>query len=330
MLKRFNNTNAFTAIKLSEEGKVPKEVQILRVGSFKHPKYGQFDITSETLSEFKRNFDARVRGIDVAFDYFHKSDEEAAGWPEGLELRENGTELWGINVEWTPTAQQKLADKEIRYFSPDFAFKWEDPESGNVYNNVLFGGGLTNRPFVKEMKAIVADELQGEIYMNELEKAQAALKLSEEKVTKLSEEKVAMEKQMADMPKPDKVQALEQQIAALQAELAKEKQAGEVAMAEKKKLEEAAKLSEKEKEFNVLLSEGKACAAQKDAYISGNVVEFGKLAAKPNMQGNGNVNLHENDDATKAILKLAEEKHKADPKMTRGQAILAAKQELKK
>jgi flagellar biosynthesis chaperone FliJ len=331
---RINKTSALSSIKLNEKA-VPTEVQVLRVGKFNHPIYGNFEITPQTLSEMKANFEAQVRGIDVAFDYFHKSDEEAAGWPQALELRENGQELWATQVEWTPKASRKLSDREVRYFSPDFAFQWTDPETNTKYNNVLFGGGLTNRPFVKEMKAIVADEIKGE-NVTELEKAQAKVKEQDEQIKKLSEEKGAVEAKMADMvPKPaagDDVVALKAQIAQLQAELAKAKGDSEAALAEKAKAQEAAKLAEKTSEFNVLLSEGKAVAAQKDAFLKGNMTEFIKLAQPVNLQGKGSgasdAPIEESD--ANAIIKLAEAKQKENPKLSRGDAISIAKKELKK
>ena len=327
---RIKNTNAYSAIKLADSGQVPKEVQVLRVGKFNHPRYGIFEITSQVLAEMKANFDAKVRGIDTAFDYFHESDKEAAAWVNALELRENNQELWAA-VEWTPKAAQKLAERELRYFSPDFAFKWQDPESGNTFSNVLFGGGLTNRPFVKEMKAIIADEFKGET-MTELEKAQAKVKELEAANVKLSEDKAMLEKKMEEMPKPEgasKVAELEAKIAALQAELAKEKGAAEVAMAEKKKLEEEKVCAEKKAAFNLLLSEGKVVKAQEEAFLKNDTVKFAELAQPINLKGSGHV--HEIQDAdSAAIIKLAEEKQKADPKLDRGTAISLAKKQLKK
>jgi hypothetical protein len=331
---RINGTSIYSPIKLGENQFVPKDVQVLRVGSFKHPKYGEFEITRPLLAEMKANFENKVRGIDVAFDYFHESDKEASAWVNSLELREDGDELWA-SVNWTPKAEKKLAERELRYFSPDFAFQWTDPESGTSFNNVLFGGGLTNRPFVKEMKAIVANEKQGE-NMTELEKLQKQLEESKAQNVKLSEDKVAMEKKMADMvPKadapPDKVAELEKQIAALQAELAKAKGESEAALAEKNKAEAAKVLAEKEGAFNVLLSEGKACAAQKDAFMKNDMTEFVKLAQPVNLKASGSsesVELGEAD--AKEIIKLAEEMQKTDVKLSRGDAISKAKKQLKK
>lgn len=332
---RINKSSSFFAIKLGEGETVPNKVQVLRVGKFKHPQYGNFEISTQTLAEMKANFDARIRGIDVSFDYYHESNEDASAWVKELILEESGTELWAI-VDWTPKAQQKLAERELRYFSPDFAFQWEDPETGSSFNNVLFGGGLTNRPFVKEMQAIVADETktQGD-KMTELEKAQAALKLAESKAVKLSEDLDAANKKMEEMaPKAEaggKVAELEAKIAALQAELAKEKESAGKMLEEKKKLEEDKVLAEKTSAFNVLLSEGKACAAQKDAYLKGDMEGFIKLAQAVNLNPAGNSNSGNGGNAdADAIIKLAEEKQKANPKLSRGEAISIAKKELNK
>ncbi len=321
---RLNGTTLFSTLQLAESG-VPTAVQMLRVGKFNHPKYGKFEITSQTLAEMKANFDARVYGIDPAFDYYHDSDKDAAGWPKALELREDGTELWAVNIEWTPPGAQKLADKALRYFSPDFAFRWKDPESGKVHSNVLFGGGLTNRPFVKEMQAIVADERDE---MTELEKAQARVKELETANVKLSEEKTAAVAQMADMQPKGDAEALKAQIAELQAKLAKLEGDHANVLAEKTKMEAEKVLAEKESEFTVLLTEGKACAAQKDAFIKGDMKEFLKLSQPVNLKGAGSTASGDEGAKEDRILKLAEEKRKADPQLEMGDAISLAKKEI--
>lgn len=327
----YKETSAFSAIKLAEGNKVPNKVQVLRVGKFKHPSYGDFEITPKVLAEMKTNFDARVRGIDISFDYYHDSDKDAAGWPTALELSSDGTELWAINVDWTPEATKKLSDRALRYFSPDFAFKYVDPETGKSYSNVLLGGGLTNRPFVKEMKAIVAAENKtGANDMNELEKAQAALKLSEEKVVKLTEEKAAAETKLADMAPKSKIEELTAKIAELQKELEAEKAKGETVLAEKTKVEEEKKLAEKTAKFNLMLSEGKACAAQKDAFLKGDMDKFLELAEKPNLNGSGSGSSGGDGGGADAekVLKLAEDKRKADKNLSQPEAIKLARKEL--
>ena len=76
--KRINKTSAYSRIQLSDKAEVPKDLQYLRVGKFNHPQYGFFEITSQVLSEMIQNFKNNVRGIDIAFDYFHESDKDAS------------------------------------------------------------------------------------------------------------------------------------------------------------------------------------------------------------------------------------------------------------
>jgi DNA repair exonuclease SbcCD ATPase subunit len=308
-------------IRLTEPGDVPNQVQVLRVGSFQHPKYGEFEITRAILAEMKLNADNRVRGIDIAFDYFHLSDESASGWPKLFELKEGGTELWAT-VDWTPRARKMLAEREVRYFSPDFAFEWTDPESGKKYYNVLFGGGLTNRPFVKEMAAIVADETERETMTEKeiLELKAQNMKLAEE-AKQYGEDKAKL--QEMDAAKAKEVETLKAQIAELQAKL----KALEGAAAN---AEAAKQLAEKETAFTVLLSEGKACAAQKEAFLKGDMAGFIANASKVNLNPAGSgANAGGDADKDAKIIKLAEEIEKRKPGISRGDALSQAIKESK-
>lgn len=331
-------------------------VQILRVGKFNHPKYGEFEITTLILAEMKENFDNDVRGIDIAFDYFHESDKEASGWPTDLYLLNEGMELWA-KVDWTPTAKKKLAERELRYFSPDFAFKWEDPETEITYNNVLFGGGLTNRPFVKDMAAITAAETQEgtEMTPDELKRfaamEAAILKLAEPVAPtpeahaalqaahdKLASDNVAMKKKLDEVAPPaddsdeDDAQdpAEDSDVdsddpTVLKAQLAAAKEANAKLMGEKK-------MSEKEADFALMLSEGRACVAQKPAFLKGDMKAFVKLAEPVNLKGRGtnkNASTVVEGDRDDQVLKLAEEKMKADPKLDKIRAITLASKEIK-
>jgi phage I-like protein len=366
------------AIKLSTAAgdAVNPDVQVLRTGRFNHPKYGEFEITEQTLAEMKENFDNDVRGVDIAFDYFHESDKEASGWPTELYLSDDGAALWA-KVDWTSEARKKLAEREIRYFSPDFAFEWEDPESGVSYKNVLFGGGLTNRPFVKDMAAIVAAE-------NERE--QMTLKEIQEKLTKLAEENTELrtkilkleemsDDEAGDEIKPDsgrdkskeEVEKLAEAAAAKKGKKgapAAESDAPEIdaddseesddsedqdsVPALKKQLAEmqkkcaeyeekfnkanaAKQMAEREKEFNVLLTEGKACVAQKKSFLLNDMKEFIKLAQPLNMEarGNGSGTEETTSDRDEKVLKLAEEMVKKDSALPLHKAIGLANKQIK-
>lgn len=323
---RLQDTNCFTKIECAEGEKVPSEIQLLRVGKFRHPNYGNFEITPLVLSDMKKNFDDRVRGIDLALDYFHDSDKEASGWIKDLILKENGTQLWA-QVDWTPTAAKKLSDRELRYFSPDFTFKWVDPESGKSYNNVLFGGGLTNRPFVKDMQAIVANENKGVMQMDEKDKMIAELQ------AKCAELQAKLDAQAQAMPEMEMACEQNKKLLSEKQVLLSEKEtlAGEMETLkqENQQLKDEKRIIEKEQEFAKLLSEGKAVVAQKDAFFKGDMAEFVKLAQPINLKpaGTGAAAANEGDDDDK-VMKLAETFVKEE-KITLGEAISKALKQVK-
>jgi hypothetical protein len=134
-------------------------IQLMKVGEYDHPVYGKIDFTPEKLQQFADNVAQNVRGVDLAIDYDHSSvktgNSEAAGWIKEVKF-ENGV-LKGL-VEFTKTAAEKIRTKAFRYFSPEFVDKWISP-AGQEYKNVLFGGGLTNRPFLKNLLPINLSEL---------------------------------------------------------------------------------------------------------------------------------------------------------------------------
>jgi phage I-like protein len=273
-------------IKFAEGVKEVSDVQILRAGVFAHPYYGAMIINQQTLADLVRNFNDRVRRQDIPIDYFHDSDREAAGWFTELRVENGGTELWG-KAKWTPRAQQMLADGEVKYFSADFYFEWTDPETGVTYKNVLNGGGLVNRPFVKDMKPVV--ELSEGDQMKTVEQLQAELKT-------LGESKDA------------EIKKLGETIASKDAEISKLKAEAAKTAKEKEDAEHLAK-------FEELCREGKACAAQKEAWVAKDFVKFAELAQKLNTVENGGAEgdkkgaskLSDSDKAACKALGISEE-----------------------
>ena len=139
-------------------------VEILREGKYKHDVYGEIKIDRERLERIKANFDANVRGIDVAIDVVHDPDHGAAGWIVELDIRpssidENKLSLWG-RVNWTPWGQELVEGGRYRYISAEFG-PWTDPETGKKYEDVLYAATLTNRPFIKQMAPVTLDEIKG-------------------------------------------------------------------------------------------------------------------------------------------------------------------------
>jgi hypothetical protein len=128
-------------------------------GKYHHPKYGELDLGLEKIKAYADSVNNNVRGIELDIDYDHKEDatkgREAAGWVKKAEVRNDG--LW-LFVEWTKTAFEKIKEKAYKYFSPEFASEWQDPK-GVTYTDVLFGGGITNRPYLKNLLPLNLSEL---------------------------------------------------------------------------------------------------------------------------------------------------------------------------
>lgn len=143
-------------LEFDEKG-APKEIQVLMCGEWNHPAYGPIIIKTTDLQEFKKNFDSGLRR-DIPITEGHESFDEkpAVGWfKELIDKGEQG--LWAT-TEWTPKGITLLAEKAYKYFSPEFYTEYEDPETREIYRNVLVGGALTNKPYFKKMSAVVLSE----------------------------------------------------------------------------------------------------------------------------------------------------------------------------
>lgn len=132
-------------------------IQAFPVGTWDHPVYGTIEMTHERANMFAQNVNARVREQDLDIDYDHKDfGGKAAGWVKSAQARADG--LW-ILVEWTPPAKDALKNKEYRYFSPEYVDEWKRDRDGTVFQDVLFGGAITNRPFLKDILPINLSEV---------------------------------------------------------------------------------------------------------------------------------------------------------------------------
>lgn len=144
-----------SAIALSEANGVEGSwVHALPIGDYKHPVYGTISITTDRAKNFVENVKAKARGIDPSINYEHNNENVAAGWVKDADQRADGVWLF---VEWVKDAAQAIKDKKWRYFSSEFEDEWEDPQ-GKKHKDVIFGGALTNRPFMKNLVPINLSE----------------------------------------------------------------------------------------------------------------------------------------------------------------------------
>lgn len=145
-------------------------IPILPEGAYDHPQWGTLDFSEETLRQIKENFDAGVRGIEIALDYDHKAsegDSKAPGWIEKLDFGESigkgdspemAHGLWAY-VRWTRLGLADIKDQIYRYVSAEVKPEYHADITGKDYKNVLVGATLTNRPFMKNMPSISLAEV---------------------------------------------------------------------------------------------------------------------------------------------------------------------------
>lgn len=137
-----------STIQLSEGDKPSSWIHAMGVGKYQHAVYGEIAFTEDRIKRFAEGVKTRIRGIDPDIDYDHKMHSgEAAGWVKAADARPDG--LW-LFVEWTARAAQKIREREYRYFSPEFLDEWTDAQ-GATHPDVLNGGAITNRPFLKDL-----------------------------------------------------------------------------------------------------------------------------------------------------------------------------------
>jgi phage I-like protein len=240
-------------------------VQIVRTGVYLHPKApeGKFVISGITIQSLVSNYNNNVRRLDkgeVAFDFSHKDEEEASGWIQEVESRANSKELWG-KVDWTVDGREKIEEKKFRFVSPEINFDYMDNESGVNHGPTLMGAGLTNRPHIKNMKAIFSEyninQPQGVFSMTP-EEMMSKIGNLEGRVTELEGQLKV---------KSDNFEEATKENTGL------EKKFEEVAETNKQLSEKLVKIEgekvtvQREAKFTELLGEGKILPAQKESFM---------------------------------------------------------------
>lgn len=155
--QKYNKSPILFPITFSEGNGIPTLINVLPVGSWNHPVYGPIIISPADITQFKQNFDAGLRkGIPITEGHESFDEKPAVGWFKSL-VDKGSDGLWA-NVEWTEQGITLLTNKAYKYFSPEFYSEYEDPETRQIFPNVLVGGALTNKPYFKELQAIVLSE----------------------------------------------------------------------------------------------------------------------------------------------------------------------------
>jgi hypothetical protein len=134
--------------------KLPTEICLFKSGITETSK-GQFLCDASAAKFTIDNVRAHYGEALTNFDYGHgqvgfvqtADSAKSAGWAK---LSERNGALWATDIEWTPTAQKALLDREFRFFSPTV---YRDPETKRITN--LVNVALTNLPATKGQRPIV-------------------------------------------------------------------------------------------------------------------------------------------------------------------------------
>jgi len=295
----------------------------------------------------------------LPFDYSHAEEKEAAGWIVDLFIDKDkkGVDALFADVDWTDKAKEKIKGREFRFVSPSISRGYKDSETGKKFNIVLKGAALTNIPFLRDMEAVHAlsedrraafeslklsgdkpdfnlnqgekmpidkklvgkfkamspdekeqfltecgVELEDAKLSEELKETKKNLKLSEKKVKELKKEMSGSDDWKEQFKLSEsKRDELQKEVLKIQQERATEK---------------------REHEFNVMLSEGKVCEAQRKPYMEQDFAEFAKLQQEVKLSEAGvNSRGDEGGDTQEKIIKLAEKKMEEDQKLTYGDAV---------
>lgn len=171
-------------------------IEIARVGSWDHPVYGKFDFTVDRFNKFIEGFDNNVRRQELPLDVEHKPENGAAAWFVPGTMRVENNSLW-VDVDWTDKGNRLVDSNEYKYNSITFRPEWKDPETSQVFNDVIFGAALTCEPFIKGMSTVQEarpgcvrlsefDIREGELQManTKFKQSKGALKSSKEEALK--------------------------------------------------------------------------------------------------------------------------------------------------
>lgn len=132
------------------------DIQILRVGNWKHPIYGPVKITAKTINDVIQNFKDNKRGVEICADENHDPNHKALAWFRNVYAK--GKSAAFATLELTTLGAKLLNDGAYKFFSPELALQKTDEETGEKISNLLLGGAFTNRPFFKGMQPLLANE----------------------------------------------------------------------------------------------------------------------------------------------------------------------------
>jgi len=152
MSDKFYYLESLETIELDEEKK--SWINIHRVGTWKHSKYGKVIGSIEKFKKMIENFKNKVIGKDMSMDTRHDHGG-ALGWVEKLKIV--GEKLMAL-VSWTPIGENLIKNRIYKYISPEYDENYEDKETGEKYGPTLVAVSATNFPFLTKLEPMALSE----------------------------------------------------------------------------------------------------------------------------------------------------------------------------
>ncbi len=286
----------------------------------------------------------------LQFDFRHDENAEAgaAGWIVDMELSEDKSQLFVV-VEWTKEGLAAIKDKRFRFCSPAIVRDFVNVSNNKKFDVVLKGAGLTNVPFLKNMGAVTAlDEKKREQFIDlfgKMSHSRSGLQSKRENMSeKIKEREIKLQasleeimrliSELSDSEQREVFVSLKQKFGENKEDenenenmenktdmkdtnMSSSSLVREVGDLKKTVLLTQKKLflQEKETGFMKLLSDGKVVPAQKDAFITNDLVKFAELSQKLNLDEKGSGKTPEKlnkDQAEDKLILLAEDVSKKE------------------
>lgn len=259
--------------------------QILETGKF--TKDGvNFQVDSDQMESFVRNFKDQVLGTDPPVNFGHERGGKASGWVKDLFLDPSKTKLFAV-IKWTAAGLDALKGRTWRYLSAEFMNRFVDGSTGKQFGPTLAGVALTNVPFLRHMPAVVGlsndDNLIELIQQNLEPKGDSAMDPNKDTIS-LADHNAAIKVLTASNEKMSKEL---DDLKTLAAEATTLKESNVKLNKDLSDMKTEIETQKRESEFEKLLSEGRACKAQRESFMANKMDEFIKLAQPINLGGVG-------------------------------------------
>lgn len=135
---------------------MPLKIPFFRLGKWKHPLYGDLNITEQTFAEIIDNFKNNVLGRPPFVRIGHDKPgaqqfgyAPAEGWV--TDIKQEGNVLYGEVTPTTPEAEENIRTKRYRFSSAEYTPAGVNRETGKTVGALLSAIALTNEPFLTKL-----------------------------------------------------------------------------------------------------------------------------------------------------------------------------------